>query len=89
MFCGVDTSICVETSIRDAFNLGYYIIMIPLERVRDYYGIATHLQELKEIINILKQIRRGRTGYKSKSGHIGGFLEKHNLIDKSKYHIQD
>ena len=28
VFCGVDTSICVETSIRDAFNLGYDIILI-------------------------------------------------------------
>jgi ureidoacrylate peracid hydrolase len=103
VFCGVDTSICVETSIRDAFNLGYDIILISdatasgsrnhydttLERVRDYYGIVTHLQELKEIIKILKQIRSGRTGYKSKSGHIGEFLEKHNLIDKSKYLIRN
>ena len=28
IFCGVDTSICVETSLRDAFNLGYDIFLI-------------------------------------------------------------
>ena len=59
---------------------------ITLERVRDYYGIVTHVQELKEIINILERIRRGRIGYDAPYGHICKFLEKHNLIDKSKYH---
>lgn len=28
IFCGVDTSICVETSLRDGFNLGYDVILI-------------------------------------------------------------
>jgi ureidoacrylate peracid hydrolase len=28
IFCGIDTSICVESSIRDAFNLGYDVILI-------------------------------------------------------------
>jgi ureidoacrylate peracid hydrolase len=28
VFCGVDTSRCVETSIRDAFNIGYDIVLI-------------------------------------------------------------
>ena len=53
VFCGADTSICVETSIRDGFNLGYDIVLISdatassmknhyettLDRVRDYYGL--------------------------------------------------
>lgn len=96
IFCGVDTSICVETSLRDGFNMGYDVILIAdatasaikkhydttLERVRDYYGIVTHLHELKEIIKILEQIRMGGTDYDAQSGHIGEFLEKHNLIDK-------
>ena len=91
---------CVETSLRDGFNIGHDVILIAdatasaikkhydttLERVRDYYGIVTHLQELKEIIKILEQIIRGSTDYDASSGHIGDFLEKHNLIDKSKYH---
>ncbi|MGH9977429.1 MAG: cysteine hydrolase family protein, partial [Nitrososphaeraceae archaeon] len=28
IFCGIDTSICVETSLRDGFNLGYDVILI-------------------------------------------------------------
>jgi ureidoacrylate peracid hydrolase len=101
IFCGV-TSICVETSLRDGFNMGYDVILIAdatasaikkhydatLERVRDYYGIVTHLHELKEIIKILEQIRMGGTDYDAQSGHIGEFLEKHNLIDKSKYQVR-
>ena len=63
IFCGIDTSICVETSLRDGFNIGYDVILITdatasaikkhygttLKKSRDYYGIVTHFQELKEI----------------------------------------
>ena len=101
IFCGIDTSICVETSLRDGFNMGYDVVLIAdatasvikkhydttLERVRDYYGIVTHFHELKGIIKILEQIQTGGTDYDAQSGHIGEFLEKHNLIDKSKYQI--
>jgi ureidoacrylate peracid hydrolase len=51
IFCGIDTSICVETSLREAFNIGYDVVLISdatassnrkhyestLENVRDYY----------------------------------------------------
>jgi ureidoacrylate peracid hydrolase len=51
IFCGVDTSICVETSLREAFNIGYDVMLISdstasgiekhyhttLERVRDLW----------------------------------------------------
>ena len=101
IFCGIDTSICVETSLRDGFNLGYDVILVSdatasgikkhydttLERVRDYYGIVTHFQGLKKIIEILEQINTDRTDYNSPSRHLGDFLEKHNLIDKSKYQV--
>jgi ureidoacrylate peracid hydrolase len=54
VFCGIDTSICVEASLRDAFNNGYDVILISdatasgstkhfestLEIVRDYYGLV-------------------------------------------------
>ena len=54
IFCGIDTSICVETSLRDGFNIGYDAILISdatasginrhydttIERIRDYYGIV-------------------------------------------------
>jgi ureidoacrylate peracid hydrolase len=54
VFCGIDTSICVEASLRDAFNNGYDVILVSdatasgspkhfestLEIVRDYYGLV-------------------------------------------------
>jgi ureidoacrylate peracid hydrolase len=66
MFCGIDTSICVEASLRDAFNIGYDVILISdatasgnikhfestLEVVRDYYGLV---MGVKEFANHLPQ----------------------------------
>ncbi len=59
VFCGIDTSICVEASLRDAFNNGYDVILISdatasgnikhsestLEIVRDYYGLVMNVKE--------------------------------------------
>ena len=59
VFCGIDTSICVEASLRDAFNNGYDVILISnatssgnikhfestLEIVRDYYGLVMAVKE--------------------------------------------
>lgn len=59
MFSGIDTSICVEASLRDAFNNGYDVILISdatasgnikhfestLEIVRDYYGMVMNVKE--------------------------------------------
>ena len=64
IFCGVDTSICVETSLREAFNIGYDVILVSdatassnrkhyestLENVRDYYGIVVESRELLEYL---------------------------------------
>jgi ureidoacrylate peracid hydrolase len=64
IFCGIDTSICVETSLRDAFNIGYDVVLISdatassnskhfestLENVRGYYGIVMDLQELSRYL---------------------------------------
>jgi ureidoacrylate peracid hydrolase len=58
-FCGIDTSICVEASLRDAFNDGYDVILISdatasgnikhfestVEVVRDYYGLVMDVKE--------------------------------------------
>jgi ureidoacrylate peracid hydrolase len=66
VFCGLDTSICVEASLRDAFNIGYDVILISdatasgnikhfestLEVVRDYYGLV---MDVKEFANHLPQ----------------------------------
>jgi ureidoacrylate peracid hydrolase len=96
VFCGVDTSICVETSLRDGFNLGYDIILISdatasgisrhyettLERVGDYYGIVTSLRDFKKIVELLKHIEDGTTDFYDMSNmRISAFLEKHKLID--------
>ncbi|MEM2140071.1 MAG: isochorismatase family cysteine hydrolase [Nitrososphaera sp.] len=59
VFCGIDTSICVETSLRDGFNNGYDVILVSdatasgnrkhfestLEIVKEYYGIVMDLAE--------------------------------------------
>jgi ureidoacrylate peracid hydrolase len=59
VFCGIDTSICVEASLRDAFNNGYDVILISdatasgnikhfestLEIIRDYYGLVMDVKE--------------------------------------------
>ncbi|MGH9976460.1 MAG: cysteine hydrolase family protein [Nitrososphaeraceae archaeon] len=72
VFCGVDTSICVETSIRDAFNLGYDVILISdatafgirshyettLARVHDYYGLAMNYNKFAKMVNNLDIVRR-------------------------------
>ncbi len=66
IFSGIDTSICVETYLREAFNIGYEIILISdatassnrkhyestLDNVRGYYGLV---MELKEFYRYLPQ----------------------------------
>jgi len=95
---GLIHSICVETSLRDGFNQGYDVILVAdatasgikkhydttLERVRDYYGIVTHLLKFEEIIKILGQISSGQIEYKPPNERISRFLEKHKLTDISK-----
>ena len=65
IFCGIDTSICVETSLRDAFNIGYDVVLISdatassnekhyestLENVRGYYGLVMDLSEFSNHLN--------------------------------------
>lgn len=59
IICGVDTSICVETSLRDAFNLGYDVVLISdatasmdarryectLDDVRRFFGLVIETNE--------------------------------------------
>lgn len=59
VFCGLDTSICVEASLRDAFNIGYDVMLISdatasgnrkhfestIEIVKDYYGLVMTIDE--------------------------------------------
>ena len=96
IFCGIDTSICVESSLRDAFNLGYDIIVVSdatasgikkhfettIERIRDYYGIAVDFGNLQKMIKTLEQINNGDIKYDNETNErIMEFLEKHDLID--------
>ncbi len=78
IFSGIDTSICVETSLREAFNIGYDIILISdatassnrkhyestLDNVRGYYGLV---MELKEFYRSLLQTQANSIPSKSKA----------------------
>ena len=96
IFCGIDTSICVESSLRDAFNLGYDIIVVSdatasgikkhfettIERIRDHYGIAVDFGNLQKMIKTPEQINNGDIKYDNETNErIVEFLEKHDLID--------
>ena len=72
-FTGIDTSICVETSLRDGFNIGYDVALIShatasgykkhyettLERVRDYSELVMSTDRFRRAINNLDKIRKG------------------------------
>jgi ureidoacrylate peracid hydrolase len=93
IFCGVDTSICVETSLRDGFNLGYDVILISdgtssgikkhyettLERVHDYYGLVMDLSSLKKMLNVFELVSKGEMEIPHE--RMSEFLEKHKLLD--------
>ena len=95
VFCGVDTSICVETSIRDAFNLGYDIVLISdatasgiknhyettLDRVRDYYGLQMNYDRFTTMVNNLNMIRKENLDIKHYSQSIDKFLNEFGLLD--------
>jgi ureidoacrylate peracid hydrolase len=96
VFTGIDTSICVETSLRDGFNIGYDVILISdatasgdkrhyettLERVRDYYGLVMSIDRFKKAITTLDKIRRGEINLHTLPEEtINTFLEEFNLLD--------
>lgn len=99
IFCGIDTSICVETSLRDAFNIGYDVILVSdatasgnrkhyettIERVRDYYGIVINTDDLKKMIQILEELNEDDVSSSDgKEERISEFLENHKLINVRK-----
>lgn len=96
IICGVDTSICVETSLRDAFNIGYDVILISdatasgisrhyettLERVRDYYGLVMTVERFFRIVNSLKKVMAREVRVEDISKDImTDFLKEFNLLD--------
>lgn len=96
VFTGIDTSICVETSLRDGFNIGYDVVLISdatasgdkehykttLERVRDYYGLVMSIERFKKAIDTLDKVRKGEIDIRSLSEEkLNAFLEEFNLLD--------
>jgi ureidoacrylate peracid hydrolase len=100
VFTGIDTSICVETSLRDGFNIGYDVMIISdatasgdqrhyqttLERVRDYYGIVMDSERFKLAVNNLDKIRKGKVDLKHISEEeLDAFLKEFNLLDPREF----
>ncbi len=96
VFTGIDTSICVETSLRDGFNIGYDVAVISdatasghedhyettLERVRDYYGLVMNVERFKKAINNLDKVRKGEVDLPHVSHEaLNAFLEEFDLLD--------
>ncbi|HJT49085.1 MAG TPA: isochorismatase family cysteine hydrolase [Nitrososphaeraceae archaeon] len=64
IFCGIDTAVSVESSLRDGFNRGYDVILISdattsiskekyestLDNVKGYYGLVMHSKEFIQSI---------------------------------------
>ncbi|MGD9673389.1 MAG: cysteine hydrolase family protein [Candidatus Nitrosocosmicus sp.] len=96
LFVGIDTSICVETSLRDGFNLGYDVILISdatasgnnehykttLERVSDYYGLVMDIERFEKAIGDLDKVRRNEVDlYNASNTTLDSFLKEFNLLD--------
>jgi ureidoacrylate peracid hydrolase len=96
VFCGIDTSICVETSLRDAFNLGYDIILISdstasgikshyettLARVRDYYGLAMNYDRFNTMLNNINILRRKKDlDVQHYKQLVDNFINEFGLLD--------
>ena len=102
VFCGVDTAICVETSIRDAFNLGYDIVLISdatasgikkhyettLDLVRDYYGLQMNFDRFITMVNNLKMIKNENLDINQArySQSIDKFLNEFGLLNFREFH---
>ncbi|MGD9533453.1 MAG: cysteine hydrolase family protein [Candidatus Nitrosocosmicus sp.] len=98
VFCGIDTSICVETSLREAFNIGYDVILVSdstasgnkrhyettLERVRDYYGLVLDTARFYKLINSLEDLESGKMDYNKLGEKYEKFLSEFSLIDVRK-----
>ena len=97
VFSGIDTSICVETSLREGFNIGYDVALISdatasgikehykttLERVRDYYGLVMSTERFKKGINNLDKVRKSKVDLHELSWN--SFLSEFNLLDPREF----
>jgi len=103
VFTGIDTSICVETSLREGFNIGYDVAIISdatasgnkkhyettLERVRDYYGIVMDIERFKRAVDNMDKLRKGEVDIQNASGDFKAFVEEFNLLDPSTFGPDD
>jgi ureidoacrylate peracid hydrolase len=96
VFTGADTSICVETSLRDGFNIGYDVLVVSdatasgniehykttLERVKDYYGLVMNIERFKRAIHNLDRVRKGQVGFHNVSEEtLKNILDEFNILD--------
>jgi ureidoacrylate peracid hydrolase len=96
VFAGIDTSICVETSLREGFNIGYDVMIISdatasgyqqhyettLERVKDYYGLVMSVERFKTAINTLDRIRKSEVDLRTFTDEkLDAFLKEFDLLD--------
>ena len=104
VFAGIDTSICVETSLRDGFNIGYDVALISdatasgyeehykttLERVKDYYGLVMSVERFKKAINTLDRIRKGEIDLRNFDREkLDAFLEEFDLLDPRTFALSE
>lgn len=100
VFTGIDTSICVETSLREGFNTGYDVMIISdatasgdkrhyettLERVKDYYGLVMDTEKFKEVIGKLDKMRKGEAKkFLESQEEAKAWLEEFNLLDPREF----
>ena len=97
VFTGIDTSICVETSLRDGFNIGYDVAIISdatasgdkrhyettLERVRDYYGLVMDSERFKRALLNVDKMRKGQIDPSKMPETFKAFVDEFNLLDPS------
>ena len=102
VFTGIDTSICVETSLREGFNIGYDVAIISdatasgdrrhyettLERVRDYYGLVMDTERFKRSMNNLDKLRKGEIGTHNVPEEFDAFIEEFNLLHPGTFESQ-
>src|SRR5918994_7695712 len=103
VFTGIDTSICVETSLREGFNMGYDVAIISdatasgdkrhyettLERVRDYYGLVMDIERFKKAVDNMDKLRKGEIALQKAPGEFKAFVEEFNLLDPSTFGPDD
>jgi ureidoacrylate peracid hydrolase len=104
VFTGIDTSICVETSLREGFNIGYDVALISdatasgykehykttLERVKDYYGLVMSIERFKKAIDTLDKIRKGELDLRSiPEERLDAFLQEFNLLDPRAFAVSE